>query len=117
MRIEVSGSESTGALPAAIETAAYRIVVEAMTNAVRHSGGAHCSVLIMVDDDAVEAVVRDDGRGLAADRNPGVGLRSMQERAAEVGGTLSVSSATEGTVVSARLPLSLRGAVDHADPR
>jgi signal transduction histidine kinase len=117
MRIEVSGSESTGALPAAIETAAYRIVVEAMTNAVRHSGSAHCSVLIMVDDDAVEAVVRDDGRGLAADRNPGVGLRSMQERAAEVGGTLSVSSATEGTVVSARLPLSLRGAVDHADPR
>ena len=117
MRIEVSGSESTGALPAAIETAAYRIVVEAMTNAVRHSGGAHCSVLIMADDDAVEAVVRDDGRGLAADRNPGVGLRSMQERAAEVGGTLSVSSATEGTVVSARLPLSLRGAVDHADPR
>jgi signal transduction histidine kinase len=41
----------------------------------------------------------------------------MQERAAEVGGTLSVSSAAEGTVVSARLPLSLRGAVDHTDPR
>jgi len=115
--IDVSGSESADGLSAAIETAAYRIVVEAMTNAVRHSGGGHCSVLIMVEDDAVEAVVRDDGRGLVADRKPGVGLRSMQERAAEVGGTLSVSSAAEGTVVSARLPLSLRGAVDHADPR
>jgi signal transduction histidine kinase len=115
--IDVSGPESAAGLPAAIETAAYRIVVEAMTNAVRHSGGAYCSVFIRVEDDAVEAVVRDDGRGLAADRKPGVGLRSMQERAAEVGGTLSVSSAAEGTVVSARLPFSLRGAVDHTDPR
>jgi len=115
--IEVSGSEPAAALPAAIETAAYRIVVEAMTNAVRHSGAAHCGVLIMVDDDAVEVVVRDDGHGLVADRKPGVGLRSMQERAAEVGGTLSVTSAAEGTVIAARLPLSLRGEVDHADPR
>jgi signal transduction histidine kinase len=115
--IEVSGSEPATALPAAIETAAYRVVVEAMTNAVRHSGAAHCEVLIMVDDDAVEVVVRDDGHGLLADRKPGVGLRSMQERAAEVGGTLSVTSAAEGTVIAARLPLSLRGVVDHADPR
>jgi signal transduction histidine kinase len=104
-------------MPAAIETAAYRIVVEAMTNAVRHSGAVHCAVLIMVDDDAVTVVVRDDGHGLVADRTPGVGLRSMQERAAEVGGTLSVTSAAEGTVITARLPLSLGGEVDHADPR
>ncbi len=115
--IEVSGSEPAAALPAAIETAAYRIVVEAMTNAVRHSGAAHCEVLIMIDDAAVEVMVRDDGHGLVADRKPGVGLRSMQERAAEVGGTLSVTSAAEGTAIAARLPLSLRGAVDHADPR
>lgn len=115
--IEVSGSGSATALPAAIETAAYRIVVEAMTNAVRHSGATHCAILIMTDDDALEVVIRDDGHGFAADRKPGVGLRSMQERAAEVGGTMSVTSATEGTVIAARLPLNLRGAVDHADPR
>jgi signal transduction histidine kinase len=107
-----------GPLPAAIETAAYRIAVEAMTNAVRHSDGTWCTVSILVADDAVELTVRDDGHGLKPDRTPGVGLRSMRERAAEVGGTLSVRSAPEGgTVITARLPLNLGGPVDQADPR
>jgi signal transduction histidine kinase len=105
--IDVSGLDWAGAPPAAIEIAAYRIAIEAMTNAVRHSGGTHCVVSITVDDDAVEVMVRDDGHGLIPDRKPGVGLRSMQERADEVGGTLSVESAAQGTIVSARLPLSL----------
>jgi signal transduction histidine kinase len=109
MSIEVSGSEPAAPLPAAIETAAYRIVVEAMTNAVRHSGATRCAILIMTDEAGVEVVVQDDGHGLVADRKPGVGLRSMQERAAEVGGTLSVTSAAQGTVIAARLPLSLKG--------
>jgi two-component system NarL family sensor kinase len=116
LRIDVSGSEPSDALPAAIETAAYRIAVEAMINAVRHSGGTHCAISILVDDSAVEVLVRDDGHGLVPDRKPGVGLRSMQERAAEVGGTLSVRSTADGTVVSAPLPLSVGGPVDHADP-
>lgn len=109
MIIEVSGQDSLGSLPAAVETAAYRIAAEAVTNAVRHSGGSQCAVSITVDHDALEVIVRDDGQGLVPDRNSGVGLRSMQERAAEVGGTLSVESAAEGTIVSARLPLNLGG--------
>ena len=118
MEIDVDGSNPRGPLPAAIETAAYRIAVEAMTNAVRHSDGTRCTVSILVADDAVELSVRDDGHGLKPDRTPGVGLRSMRERAAEVGGTLSVRSAPEGgTVVAARLPLNLGGPVDQADPR
>ncbi len=107
MIIEVSGPETTAPLPAAVETAAYRIAVEAMTNAVRHSGATECRIAIMVSTEAVETSVRDDGRGLDADRSPGVGLHSMQERAAEVGGTLSVRSDRSGTSVSARLPLAL----------
>jgi signal transduction histidine kinase len=87
-----------------------------MINAVRHSGGTHCAISILVDDSAVEVLVRDDGHGLVPDRKPAVGLRSMQERAAEVGGTLSVRSTADGTVVSAPLPLSVGGPVDHADP-
>ena len=118
MEIHVDGSNPPGPLPAAIETAAYRIAVEAMTNAVRHSDGTWCTVSILVADDAVELTVRDDGHGLKPDRTPGVGLRSMRERAAEVGGTLSVQSAPEGgTVITARLPLNLGGPVDQADPR
>jgi signal transduction histidine kinase len=118
MEIDVGGPNPSGPLPAAIETAAYRIAVEAMTNAVRHSDGTRCTVSILVGDDAVELSVRDDGHGLEPDRTPGVGLRSMRERAAEVGGTLSVRSPSEGgTVVAASLPLSLGGPVDQADPR
>ena len=107
MIIDVSGPDTAGPLPAAVETAAYRIVVEALTNVVRHSGASACRVVIMVSAEAVEVSVRDDGRGLDGDRSPGVGLRSMQERAAEVGGTLSVQSNGSVTVVSALLPLTL----------
>jgi signal transduction histidine kinase len=109
LTIDVSGTEPTAPLSAAVETAAYRIVVEAITNAARHSGGTRCTVSISVLTDAVELSVRDNGRGLDPDRTPGVGLRSMQERAEEVGGTLSVRSTTNGAVVSARLPLALGG--------
>ena len=118
MEIDVAGSDPSGPLPAAIETAAYRMVVEAMTNAVRHSGGMRCTVSILTGDDAVELSVRDDGNGLKPDGTPGVGLRSMRERAAEVGGTLSIQSPPKGgTVITARLPLNLGGPVDQADPR
>jgi signal transduction histidine kinase len=118
LEIDVVGPETPDQLPAAIETAAYRIVVEAMTNAVRHSGARRCTVSILVDEDAVELSVRDDGCGLKPDRTPGVGLRSMRERAAEVGGALLVRSPPEGgTVVSATLPRSLERPIDQADPR
>jgi signal transduction histidine kinase len=103
--IEVDGPPDRAALPAAVETAGYRIAVEAMTNAVRHSTGRRVTVRITVDDHDVLVVVRDDGTGLAADRNPGVGLRSMQERAAELGGSCRITGTGGGTEVRARLPL------------
>jgi signal transduction histidine kinase len=103
---DVSGDDAPAALPAAVETAAYRIAVEAMTNVVRHSGATRCTVAIAQTDDAVEVTVRDDGRGLDPARAAGVGLRSMRERAAEVGGEWSIGSLPEGgTAVHARLPL------------
>ncbi|GAA4558317.1 sensor histidine kinase [Planotetraspora kaengkrachanensis] len=111
MSIEVIGAEGTPALPAAVETAAYRIAVEAITNAVRHSGATRCTAMIALVDGGVEVTVRDDGRGLDPDRTAGVGLRSMRERAAEVGGVWSIRSLAEGgTLVRAFLPTSLGGA-------
>jgi len=105
LSIEVSGPDTPPAIPAAVETAAYRIAVEAMTNAVRHSAATRCTLSIVVDARGVEVDVRDDGRGLDQEHPAGVGLRSMRERAAEVGGQCSIRSPAEGgTVVHAWLP-------------
>jgi signal transduction histidine kinase len=92
-------------LPAAVEVAALRIVQEAITNVVRHSHARVCSVRLAAAA-ALEVEVDDDGRGLAADRRAGVGLTSMSERAAELGGTCTITSpAGGGTCVRATLPL------------
>ena len=94
-------------LPAAIEVAAYRIAVEAMTNAVRHAGASTCRVRVEAGSELLIEVL-DDGRGVAAGDRPGTGLESMRERAAEVGGDVAVEARPEGgTRVLARLPLGL----------
>ena len=91
-------------LPAGVEVAAYRIAGEAVTNAVRHAHARRITVTLRAED-ALQLEVSDDGIGLRPGE-PGVGLRSMRERAAEVGGKLAVSStAGAGTTVSAMLPL------------
>ena len=93
-------------LPAAVEVAAYRIALEAMTNAARHSGASSCALRISVNG-GLELEVSDDGSGVPLDAGPGVGLASMRERAAELGGSCIVESVPgEGTVIRARLPLS-----------
>jgi len=95
-------------LSPAVEVAAFRIVMEAVTNAVRHADAQHVQVRVGYDD-GVTVHVADDGRGLAKDRVPGVGLRGMSDRADEVGGRLTISSGPPaGTAVHAWLP-----AADH----
>lgn len=90
---------------AAAELAAYRIALEAMTNAARHSGATECTVNVSVPNDLL-LEIRDDGRGIAADAPIGTGLTSMRERAEEIGGTLDVDgSPREGARVLARLPV------------
>ena len=93
-----------GDLPAAVEVAAYRIATEAITNVSRHAGARTCRVRLNRDS-ALLLVVTDDGIGLAAGTPAGVGLTAMRERAAELGGLLSISSSGVGTTVSARLPI------------
>ena len=95
-------------LAPAVEVAAFRIVMEAVTNAVRHADAQHVQVRVGYDD-GVTLHVADDGGGLAEDRVPGVGLRGMSDRADEVGGRLTISSGSPvGTAVHAWLP-----ATDH----
>jgi signal transduction histidine kinase len=96
-------------LRAAVEVAAYRIATEAVANAVRHADGSTCRVSLGASGDDLLVEIADDGRGLPADAVPGVGSTSMRERAAELGGTLEVTSTPGGgTTVRARLPLAAR---------
>ncbi len=94
-------------LPAAVEIAAYRICLEAMTNVVRHAAASTCTVRIWRKDAAVWVTISDDGVGLAAGHHKGVGWQSLRDRAAELGGTCTVTAGpSHGTTVRARLPLA-----------
>lgn len=94
-------------LPPALEVAAYRIASEALANAARHAKARRCRVLLGVDDREVSIAVEDDGEGMPRAYVPGVGLRSMRERAETLGGTLTLSSLVpNGTRVAALIPRS-----------
>ena len=96
-----------GPLPAAVEVAAYRIVSEALTNVARHAGARRARVGLALDGGSVLVEVTDDGTGIAAEAQAGVGLVSLRERAAELGGRSEVTCPpTGGTLVRAWLPLS-----------
>lgn len=104
--VEVALEGDLPELPAAVEVAAYRISQEAVSNATRHAGASVCVVDISVDG-ALVIAVRDDGCG-SAPSAPGTGLRSMRERADELGGSCTVTFRPgSGTEVRARLPLTL----------
>ncbi|MBA3719282.1 MAG: sensor histidine kinase [Nocardioidaceae bacterium] len=95
-------------LPAAVQLAAFRIIQEAITNVVRHSGARNAVVRLDYGDAVLTVQVDDDGSGGASahDLEPGSGLRGMHERAAALGGTLEVLPATSGGLrVEAELPI------------
>lgn len=105
LHISVEAPADLGAISAATETAAYRIVMEGVTNVVRHARASHCRVSLAVDGDDLRIEIADDGAGIAPQAPVGVGLNSMQERASELDGTLTVGARFGiGTTVVARLP-------------
>jgi signal transduction histidine kinase len=91
-------------------TQASRIIQEALTNARRHSQAKRISVSLRMDGPDLIAEVADDGVGLGSETLPGVGLSSMRERVAIIGGDLEIESEKEwGTRVRLRIPLSEGG--------
>lgn len=115
LQLKLSFLDTSCAYPAAVESAVYYIVTEAVTNVVRHANARSCRIDIREAGDRLELSVTDDGTGLTA-RHRGLGLQSMRERAEELGGHFAVTSRlpeAPGIRVSASLPLSgalLRGA-------
>lgn len=88
-----------------VETAAYRITSEALTNVARHAGAHQVQVAVAVAHGSLNVRVADDGTGISDTVATGIGLESMRRRAHSVGGTFQVDSTQDGTVVNARLPL------------
>jgi signal transduction histidine kinase len=97
-------------LPAAVEVAAYRIIQEALKNAIEHGKARNCVTYMSIDDGLAPGslclTIRDDGVGLPEVVTPGVGLISMCERAEELGGAFAIHPRQAGgTEVEVRLPL------------
>ena len=96
-------------LPGDVETALYRIVQEALTNAIKHAEASSVSVTLTRTQESVTVVVEDNGRGIeaaGAERGSGLGLAGMRERLALLGGKLRIESTPDaGTTIVAVVPL------------
>ncbi len=115
---ERSGIHVSLDLPAAIERldrdyelSLFRIVQECLTNIHRHSGSKTASIRIVRDDGVLVLEVRDEGRGMTAERlseiqsrGAGVGIRGMRERALQLSGTMSIESDGSGTRLHVVIP-------------
>lgn len=92
-----------------VEMTAYRIVTEALTNVIKHADATKSIVsltlLSNVTPKILEIRIEDNGKGLPKNVKNGVGLLSMQARAAECGGTCNILSVVHGTLVHAQLPI------------
>jgi signal transduction histidine kinase len=102
LRVEGEPAE----LPPGVDLSAYRIVQEALTNALKHAGPARARVVVRYGDEELELEVADDGSGVGNTDGAGHGLIGMRERVAVYGGELDARSRPEGGYqVRACLPL------------
>lgn len=85
--VEIGGEPRE--LPPSVDTAAYRIIQEALTNTRKHAGPARATVLLTYTEDGITVRIDDDGTGPAGSSDGGDGLPGMRERAAALGGTLT----------------------------
>lgn len=106
-------SQACERMPRDVELAIFRILQESLTNVHRHSGSKQAEIRINCADGMVTLEVQDNGTGIPADLlepakdslgTLGVGLRGMNERVNQLGGTLELRSASEGTTIVATIP-------------
>lgn len=103
LTVTVTGAADLPDLPAAVEVATYRIVTEALTNVARHSRADHAQITLGIRADRLHLLVTDNG-ACGPQWVPGVGLRSIRERATELGGEVRFDG-TRGGLLEASLPL------------
>ena len=104
--VRTSVDEALPALPSALELSALRIIQEAITNVIRHSGATAADVTVRFEAQSLALTVEDDGHGMSSPSSDGSGLAGMRERAEALGGSLTVDGGTRGGVrVRAVLPV------------
>lgn len=108
IKVDMDLPSDLGRLSTDVEIAVFRVVQECLTNVYRHSGSDSCSVALTRHAGRLQVVIRDAGRGIPkpiqGTKALGVGLRGMQERLVQLGGTFEIDSNESGTVVIASLP-------------
>ncbi len=108
LAVRLSLPAADTAVPPTVGVAAYRIAQEALRNVVRHAGVAQADLVLETDPRGLTVRIADSGKGLDAGRNQaadGLGLIAMRQRAAALGGRLTISSRPSGgTVVTAVFP-------------
>ena len=120
LRIDLKLATELGRLPENTEIALFRVIQESLNNIHRHSGADRVSIELTNGAKSVMLRISDNGKGLPPEvlsGGPGrraafgVGILGMRERLSQLGGTLSINSTKQGTVVEAKIP---RGAVSGA---
>jgi signal transduction histidine kinase len=102
--VELDADPLDGRLDAAVETPAYFVIAEALTNVAKHSQAGHCAIRLRHGDGTLRVWVTDDGVGGAA-LAKGHGLRGLDDRLQAAGGRLGVTSPRGGpTTITAELP-------------
>ncbi len=109
LKVILNSPEDLPVLPAEIETAVYYIVLESLTNIEKHAQAQSCQIDLRLHPSqplpVLKLTIQDDGRGLAEPPLGGIGLLSMQARAAEVGGTFMMDILPgKGTTISVVIP-------------
>jgi signal transduction histidine kinase len=106
IEVEVHAESASGDLPSEYATCIYRLVQEALNNAVRHSAARSAKVELEQSERRIRVRISDDGRGFDPKRTRGLGILGMEERVKRLGGEFTVDSAPgRGTAIAAELPL------------
>lgn len=112
IEVELNLPAGPARLPRELELVIFRIVQEALTNVHRHSGSSWARVCLTKAENQVGVEIEDRGKGISEDKQrdlagakAGVGVRGMEERVRQFGGTLQIASNDRGTEVTAILPI------------
>jgi signal transduction histidine kinase len=106
LEVDVESENVSDDLPDEHRVCVYRLVQEALNNAVRHSGAHNAHVRVEQNDGRIRVQVSDDGRGFDSKRTRGMGILGMEERVRRLGGTLNIESKPgHGATISAELPV------------